>query len=139
MSVYVLDTDLLTLFEEGHPTVVQRVDAHSPQELAITVLSVEEQLTGWYTKVRQAKGNPKLALAYRGLAKVVRFVSRLQILDYDELAMDRCERLRRAKLKIGKMDLRIAATVLECDGILVTRNRRDFQQVPGLRIEDWSK
>jgi tRNA(fMet)-specific endonuclease VapC len=47
MSLYVLDTDTLTLFEEGHPSVLQRVEAHSADDLAITVLSVEEQLSGW--------------------------------------------------------------------------------------------
>jgi tRNA(fMet)-specific endonuclease VapC len=43
------------------------------------------------------------------------------------------------KIKVRKMDLRIAATVLDRDGVLVTHNGRDFRQVPGLRIEDWSK
>ena len=47
------------------------------------------------------------------------------------------EALKRMKLNVRKMDLRIAATVLEHGGVLATRNVRDFQRVPGLLIEDW--
>ena len=132
MSTYVLDTDTLTLFEEGQPAVLQRVATHPASELAITVLSVEEQLSGWYTRVRKAKGNARLALAYSRLAKTIRFLSRLQILDFDEPAMRRCEQIRKAKIKIGRMDLRIASVVLEHGAILVTRNARDFRKIPGL-------
>lgn len=138
MSVYVLDTDTLTLFEEGHPAVLGRVETHSTSDLAITVLSVEEQLSGWYTRVRKAKTDTQPALAYSSLAKAVRFLSQLQILDFNEAAIRHCEQLRKAKIKIGRMDLRIAAVALERNAILVSRNIRDFRKVPGLQIEDWS-
>ena len=103
------------------------------------MLSVEEQLSGWYTRVRKAKRPEQLAYAYSKLAKSVRFLSRLQILEYDEAAINRYEQLRKQKVKIPRTDLRIAACVLGVTGtILVTRNSRDFKQVPGLLIEDWS-
>jgi tRNA(fMet)-specific endonuclease VapC len=89
--------------------------------------------------LRQAKRPQRLAWAYRRLAATVRFLSRIQIVDFDESAIQRCEELKKLKIKVRKMDLRIAATVLDRDGVLVTRNGRDFRQVPGLRIEDWSK
>src|SRR5438874_11489806 len=108
MSLYVLDTDMLTLFEKKHPAVVARVQQQNPRELAITVLSVEEQLSGWYTAVRKAKRPEQLARAYRELARSVRFLSRLQVLDYDEAAMTRYEQLRAQKVKISRADLRIA-------------------------------
>ncbi len=38
---------------------------------------------------------------------------------------------------IGTHDLRIAAIVLSVNGILITSNRRDFDEVSGRIIEDW--
>jgi tRNA(fMet)-specific endonuclease VapC len=35
------------------------------------------------------------------------------------------------------MDLKIASIALAHDATLLTRNTRDFAQVPGLRIENW--
>jgi len=78
-------------------------------------------------------------LAYRRLADAVRFLARLQILTYSEPAMERYKDLRERKVKIKRMDLRIAATALEHGAILVTRNSKDFKQVPGLQIEDWTQ
>lgn len=44
MSLFVLDTDMLTLLEEAHPVVAERVRACPPEELAVTVVTVEEKL-----------------------------------------------------------------------------------------------
>lgn len=41
------------------------------------------------------------------------------------------------RLNIRSSDLAIAAITLEHGGILVSRNRKDFQRVPGLPVEDW--
>ncbi len=139
MTMYVLDTDMLTLVQEGHPEASRRFLEHDPEEVAVIVLSVEEQLSGWYTQLRKAKSAERLAWAYDRLTNNVRFLSRLQILTFNKAAIDRFEDLRKRKLKIGRIDLRIAVTVLEHKSILVTRNSRDFKKVPGLVIEDWWK
>src|SRR5438309_2343499 len=132
MILYVLDTDMLTLMQEGQPAVSERFLATPAAALAVTVLTVEEQLSGWYAQVRQAKKPERLAWAYRRLAETVTFLSRVEILTYDEPAIRRCEALRKQKLKVKTFDLRIASVVLERQAILVTRNTRDFKKVPGL-------
>ncbi len=40
-------------------------------------------------------------------------------------------------LRIGDMDMFIAATALEENLILVTGNVKHFERVPGLKIENW--
>jgi tRNA(fMet)-specific endonuclease VapC len=46
---------------------------------------------------------------------------------------------RNKKLKrIGRADLLIAAITLAHRATLVTRNLKDFRQVPGLRTENWA-
>ena len=47
MISHLLDTDMLTLFQHGHPKVSARCAAAPPGSLAITIISVEEQLLGW--------------------------------------------------------------------------------------------
>ncbi len=66
------------------------------------------------------------------------YFCRVRLLDFDQPANAHYEALRRQKIRIGTQDLRIAAIVLAASAILVTRNRRDFSQVPGLEIKDWT-
>jgi tRNA(fMet)-specific endonuclease VapC len=138
MTPYVLDTDTLTLHQENHPAVVGHVAQHPPADIAITVLTVEEQMSGWYTRLRRARDVDDLAAVYERLPATAASLGRFQILSFTKPAILRFEQLRAAKLGVAKMDLRIAAVTLEVGGTVVTRNRRDFQRVPGLAIEDWS-
>ncbi|HZZ79499.1 MAG TPA: type II toxin-antitoxin system VapC family toxin [Gemmataceae bacterium] len=47
--------------------------------------------------------------------------------------------LKEKKTRAPTMDLRIASIVLANDATLLTRNLRDFQRIPGLKVEDWSR
>jgi tRNA(fMet)-specific endonuclease VapC len=135
MSLYVLDTDTLSLYEHRHPIVVGNVQAHaSSDELAVTVITVEEQMSGWYSVLRRVRQRDRLAAAYQRLADLVPLLSHFAILPFPETAMDRFDQFRALKLNIGQMDLRIAAIVLEAGGTLVTRNHRNFRRVRNLPL-----
>jgi tRNA(fMet)-specific endonuclease VapC len=45
--------------------------------------------------------------------------------------------LRHARIRVGTQDLRIASIALAHNALLVSANLQDFEQVPGLRVEDW--
>lgn len=46
--------------------------------------------------------------------------------------------MRREKIRIGTQDLRITAIAISNDAVVITRNMRDFSQIPNLIIADWS-
>jgi tRNA(fMet)-specific endonuclease VapC len=64
MSLYVLDTDLLTLYFHAHPVVTMNVLAHASDELTISIVTVDEQVTGWSLLIRKARRPAELARAY---------------------------------------------------------------------------
>lgn len=138
MSLFVLDTDHLTLLRRGHPEVVAHVAATRPSDLAITIISVEEQFRGWFTQVRKSRDAARLARAYQGLFDVIEMARTLPVLPFLRAAVDRYLSLKQTLPRLGKQDLAIAAVVLEINATLVTRNAVDYSQVPKLRTEDWS-
>lgn len=47
------------------------------------------------------------------------------------------DHLNSLQIRIGTQDLKIACIALEHDATLLSANLSDFNQVPGLRVEDW--
>ena len=72
---------------------------------------------------------------------VEKFISRLEVLDYVCKASahygDICADLERKSAPIGVNDLHIAGHARSEALILVTNNRREFDRVEGLRVENW--
>lgn len=138
MSLLVLDTDILSLYRRGQPLVVQRMFQQSLNTLATTAITVEEQLTGWYTLLRKQKSREQLARAYRNLVETVLELNQFRLLSCTEVAIDRFENLRSQKLGVRANDLRIAAIALVNNATVVTRNVVNFSRVPGLLVENWA-
>jgi tRNA(fMet)-specific endonuclease VapC len=68
----------------------------------------------------------------------VEYLNKLKLLDFDQPAYNCYQELVGQRICIGTRDLRIAAITLSINGILVTRNTKDFAKVPNLQIEDWT-
>ncbi len=138
MSLFVLDTDTLSLYRRGQPLIVQRMLQQPLDTLATSAITVEEQLTGWYTLLRKQKTREQLARAYRNLVETVVELNQFRLLSYTEEAILCFDDLRTLKLGVRANDLRIAAIALVNNATVVTRNVADFSRVPGLIVENWA-
>jgi tRNA(fMet)-specific endonuclease VapC len=136
--MFILDTDHISLFQRRDPHVTARVLATPALELATTVITVEEQVRGRLGQVRRARSDTEVVSAYRSLLATFLYFRTITILDFDEPAQTLFQRLRAQRIRIGTLDLRIAAIALSREATLVTRNRQDFAGIPALDIEDWS-
>jgi len=138
MSYYVLDTDHVSLYQRGHEPLGERLTVVPEEQLAMTIITVEEQLRGRLANIRRATTASDRIQAYAWLHETLDFFRQFTILDFDEDAAAEFDALKQQKVRIGTQDLRIAAIVLARGEILLTRNRVDFTKVPGLAIEDWT-
>lgn len=139
MPLFVLDTDTFSLFLKGHPRICDNLLGRPLDETTTTIVTVEEELSGWYTLLRRTKNDRQaLARTYQRMTDTVEALSRFRLLSFTEEAMARFESLRKQHPRIGRNDLRIAAIAMENQLTLVSRNRVDFEQLEGLSIVDWS-
>jgi tRNA(fMet)-specific endonuclease VapC len=131
----------LSLYEHNHPFIRNRILATRQSDrhnLVITVVTVEEQCAGRLAQIRKAITTQTLTYAYDCLKATINLFADLEVLVYDIRSDKYFQELRESGLRIGTQDLRIASIVLAHNGILLTRNLRDFEKVPDLLIQDWS-
>ena len=108
-----------------------------PDDLAEVTL--EKTTFRWEERdliVIKSRDLDKIARAYEGLLQVVDSATRIKVLPFSRPALKRYLELRHCLPRLGKLDLSIAAIALEHQGILVTGNRADFEQVPWLPLEE---
>ncbi|MFK3773662.1 tRNA(fMet)-specific endonuclease VapC [Pseudomonas sp. NPDC089406] len=131
MLRYMLDTNICIFTIKNKPQQVREAFNRHHGQLAISTVTLMELVYG----------AEKSAVPERNLAVVEGFIARLEVLDYDDLGAAHTAQLRaelaKAGTPIGPYDQMIAGHARARGLVLVTNNVREFQRVPGLRVEDW--
>ena len=134
------DTDVLTDLLDGRVDYWQRLTDIPTRHQVIPVVVVEEVLRGRLNSIRQAQDarkRAKLIEAYHFFERSFADLRTQQILAYDDAADEVFGKWRKQGVKTPTNDLRIAAICVACRATLVSRNRKDFERLPGLVVEFW--
>lgn len=139
MSLYILDTDHVTLFQHNNFKIAQRARTVGSSNIFVTTVTLEEQLKGRLAGISRAGTKPEhLAVAYNNLRRTVLYFCSVNLLDFDDTAYNCYQNLLQQKIRIGTQDLRIAAIAIANQIVLVTRNQQHFSKIPDLVLEDWT-
>ena len=102
-----------------------------------TIVTSQESAEGWFALIKRHPAGPMQVPGYRLYQRSCSILSEMGTLAFDEDAAEIVEALKASRVRIGSMDLKIAAICLAHDALLLTRNLRDFAQVPELKVENW--
>jgi tRNA(fMet)-specific endonuclease VapC len=139
--IVILDTDLLTILQRQADPEFSRLrlklQSLPPENICTTIINFEEQMCGWLSFISDSKLKHQEIFAYNRLHSLIGFFNEFTLLNYDAAA-EQFTKLRQLRLKIGTMDLKIAAIAISIDALLLSRNLKDFHKTSGLRVEDWA-
>ena len=137
-----LDTDCLSLLNREQLIEASRLqrtlDKFPRKDIFTTIITFEEHMRGWLAFIGRCKNLEEQIFAYERLHRFLESYRKTQVLDFDEKAADEFVRLKTLKVRIGTMDLKIAAIAISNNAILISRNLKDLEQVPNLTVQDWT-
>ena len=140
--MYLLDTDHLSIIQRQsgpeYGLLMTRMASCEPNDFCASIISFHEQVVGWNAYLNRAKSSEAIVRAYAMFQRILADFSTMMIAPFDDLASRTFEFLRRSRIRIGTMDLRIAAIAMANDWTVLSRNLVDFELVPNLRVEDWT-
>ena len=125
-----LDTNVVIAFFNGSKAVLERIHSEIDR-IALSTLVVAELDYG-------AKASQK---AEENLEKLHRFVDIVRVVPFDlecaKIFGTIKSKLRKMGRPTGEVDALIAATAMSNKAVLVTGNRKHFENIKGLKVEIW--
>lgn len=130
---HLLDTNTcIYLIRQRSPEALSRFEEFEVGEIGVSVITVSELCYGVHKSARPE----------RNRAALEQFLLPLEVTGLGEEAAKDYGRIRAALEKqgtqIGPLDTLIAAHAASLGAALVTSNTREFERVPGLKVEDWT-
>ena len=134
MKPILIDTDILSMFFRGNPTVVAQFDAYlaEHQQISLSIITYYEILSG--LRHRDAKKQLTSFLKFAGQNIVLPLTEQSVTLSAEIYGM-----LRRRGTPVDDIDLLIAGVAIANGLVLVTHNQSHFKRVGGLELQDWSQ
>jgi len=102
-----------------------------------TAVTAQEVVQGWIAAINRKTAGRDQVASYGLFIQALRALEKIIILPFDEAAAETFHTFPSSLRRIGTMDLKIAAIAKSHDSLLLSRNLVDFQQVPGLKVENW--
>lgn len=131
--LYMLDTNVAIHTIRHRPLEVQAKFVLYQGHMCVSTVSLMELVYG----------AEKSAQPERNMRDVEAFAARLEVLAYDRDAAMHTGRIRsalaRAGTPIGPYDQMIAGHARSRGLVVVTANTDEFERVPGIAVEDWTK
>lgn len=131
MLKYMIDTNIAIYTLKNRPARVRAAFKKHSGEMCLSSVSLGELIYGAEKSVQ----------VERNLAVIEGLAARMTIESFDTQAAMHFGQLRAELAKFGRLigpyDMMIAGHARALGLILVTNNRREFDRVPGLRVENW--
>jgi tRNA(fMet)-specific endonuclease VapC len=137
--MHLLDTNILTALHLGNPKIINALSQLNDPQVAITIITKVELLRGRIDFLLKANDGEAVLRAQAFLWETEQRLDEIEIIPFDAAAIAQFETLlsNPSLRKSGRADLLIASIALANRATLVTRNIKDFQRIPNLKLTNW--
>ncbi len=141
--MYIFDTDHLSVLQRQRgpefEKLITRLAELDQTLFYTTIVSFHEQINGWTKYIKNSAQAGKTVMGYFRLEKILIDFAHAQVLPYSSNAAEIFDEFKSNKVRVATMDLRIASIAIANQMTLLTRNLVDFERIPNVSIEDWTK
>lgn len=134
-----LDSDHLSILQhfgsDRRARIVARMALATDEVFGTTIVNVEEQMKGWLATLAKERQALRQVSPYARLAGLFKFFQSFILAPFDEPAAELFNTFNR--IRIGTADRKIAAVARAQNALLLTANRRGYEQIPGLQFANW--